>query len=80
VAKLTDDMLEFAEEVQEIFILDENGEKLLAGDNDRRFFEASWVHKYQGKYYFSYSTGDTHFLCYGIGDNPYGCLPTQDEL
>jgi hypothetical protein len=72
VAKLTDDMLEFAEEVQEIFILDENGEKLLAGDNDRRFFEASWVHKYQGKYYFSYSTGDTHFLCYGIGDNPYG--------
>jgi hypothetical protein len=62
VAKLTDDMLEFAEEVQEIFILDENGEKLLAGDNDRRFFEASWVHKYQGKYYFSYSTGDTFLV------------------
>ena len=23
-------------------------------------------------YYFSYSTGDTHFICYAIGDNPYG--------
>ena len=30
------------------------------------------MHKYKGKYYFSYSTGDTHKLCYAIGDNPYG--------
>lgn len=72
VALLSDDMKEFAEEPKEIKILDENGAVLLAGDNDRRFFEASWVHKYNGKYYFSYSTGDTHFICYAIGDNPYG--------
>ena len=72
VAKLTDDMLQFAEEPKAILILDENGEELLAGDNDRRFFEASWMHFYEGKYYFSYSTGDTHFLCYATGDNPYG--------
>jgi hypothetical protein len=72
VALLSDDMKEFSEEPKEIKILDENGEVLLAGDNDRRFFEASWVHKYNGKYYFSYSTGDTHFICYAIGDNPYG--------
>ena len=72
VAQMTDDLLEFAEEPKEIQILDENGELLLAGDNERRFFEASWMHKYQGKYYFSYSTGDTHFICYAIGDNPYG--------
>ena len=72
VAKLTDDLLEFAEEPKEILLLDENGNLLLEGDNDRRFFEASWVHKYQGKYYFSYSTGDTHFICYGIGESPYG--------
>lgn len=72
VAKLTDDMLEFAEEPKEIKILDENGNPLLEGDNERRFFEASWVHKYKGKYYFSYSTGDTHCICYAIGDNPYG--------
>ena len=72
VAMLTDDMKEFVETVREITILDEQGNSLLAGDNDRRFFEASWMHKYNGKYYFSYSTGDTHYICYAIGDNPYG--------
>ena len=30
------------------------------------------MHKYNNKYYFSYSTGDTHLICYAIGDNPYG--------
>ncbi|MBK6938500.1 MAG: glycoside hydrolase family 43 protein [Chitinophagaceae bacterium] len=58
VAKLSDDLLEFAETPKDV--------------NDRRFFEASWMHKYNGKYYFSYSTGDTHYLCYAVGDNPYG--------
>ncbi len=72
IAKLTDDLLEFAEDVKDVLITDENGEPLLQGDTDRRFFEASWIHKYNGKYYFSYSTGDTHYLCYAIGDNPYG--------
>ncbi|MBS1510326.1 MAG: glycoside hydrolase family 43 protein [Bacteroidetes bacterium] len=72
VARLTDDMLEFDEIPKDVVILDENGQPLLQGDNDRRFFEASWMHKYNGKYYFSYSTGDTHFLCYAIGDDPYG--------
>ncbi|GEL11425.1 Glycosyl hydrolases family 43 [Flavobacterium glycines] len=72
VAKLSADMKQFAEEPKEILILDENGKSLLAGDHERRFFEASWVHKYNGKYYFSYSTGDTHFICYATGDSPYG--------
>ncbi len=72
VAKLTDDLLEFAEEPKDVVILDENGNPLLQGDTCRRFFEASWMHNYKDKYYFSYSTGDTHFLCYAIGDNPYG--------
>ncbi|MFP3670645.1 hypothetical protein SB717_36790, partial [Priestia sp. SIMBA_032] len=31
-----------------------------------------WVHKYNGKYYLSYSTGDTHNIVYAIGDSPYG--------
>ncbi|MBE8723325.1 glycoside hydrolase family 43 protein [Flavobacterium hungaricum] len=79
-ARLREDMLEFDEEPKEIKILDENGENLLAGDNDRRFFEASWVHKYNGKYYFSYSTGDTHFICYAIGDNPYGPFTYQGRI
>ena len=72
MAKLSDNMLQLDEEVKELVITDENGNPLLSGDTDRRFFEASWMHKYNGKYYFSYSTGDTHFLCYAIGDNPYG--------
>lgn len=80
VAKLTDDLLEFAEEPKEVQIVDEEGNLLLEGDNDRRFFEASWVHKYNGKYYFSYSTGDTHFICYGIGDNPYGPFTYKGKI
>ncbi|GAB6119863.1 glycoside hydrolase family 43 protein [Dysgonomonas termitidis] len=72
VARLRNDMLEFAEEPRDVVILDENGQPITQGDTDRRFFEASWMHKYNGKYYFSYSTGDTHLLCYAIGDNPYG--------
>ncbi|KAF6764682.1 glycosyl hydrolase [Ephemerocybe angulata] len=73
VARLTDDMHQFAEHVKEVVILDpETKEPLKASDHDRRFFEAAWVHKYDGKYYFSYSTGDTHFLCYAIGETPYG--------
>lgn len=80
IAKLADNMLEFAEEPRPVVILDESGKPLTAGDNNRRFFEASWVHKYNGKYYFSYSTGDTHQLCYAIGDNPYGPFTYQGVI
>ena len=72
IARLRNDLLEFDETPRDIQITDEEGQPLLAGDTNRRFFEASWMHKYNGRYYFSYSTGDTHFLCYAIGDNPYG--------
>ena len=72
VAKLSEDMLEFAEKPRDVLILDENGDPLKAGDHNRRYFEGPWMHKYNGKYYFSYSTGNTHQLCYAIGDNPYG--------
>ncbi len=72
VAKLSKDMKQLAEPVREIKIVDKNGNLFKEKDNDKRFFEAAWMHKYNGKYYFSYSTGDTHNLCYAIGDNPYG--------
>jgi len=72
VAKMTDNLLEFSEKPKAIEIVDENGELLKASDHERRFFEAAWLHKHNGKYYFSYSTGDTHFICYGIGESPYG--------
>lgn len=72
VARLNADMKSFAEPVREVKIVDSSGRLFLERNNDKRFFEAAWVHKYQGKYYFSYSTGDTHNICYAIGDNPYG--------
>jgi hypothetical protein len=77
VAKLSPDMKQFAEEVRDVVILDKEGKPLLGGDHDRRFFEGSWMHKYNGKYYFSYSTGDTHKLVYAIGDTPYGPFTYQ---
>jgi Glycosyl hydrolases family 43 len=80
IAKLTEDMLGFAEAPKEVIILDENGNSILAGDTEKRFFEASWMHFYQGKYYFSYSTGDTHLLCYATGDNPYGPFTYQGRI
>src|SRR5690606_23872707 len=72
VAELTDDMLTFKSAPQEISIVDEDGNPLLAGDHDRRFFEAPWVHKHNGYYYLSYSTGDTHYLVYAISKSPTG--------
>ena len=72
VALLSADMTEFAEKPRDVVILDEAGKPLLGGDHDRRFFEASWMHKHDGKYYFSYSTGDTHYIAYAIGTSPYG--------
>lgn len=72
VARLSADMKSFTEEPRNVKITDANGKTFLESDNDKRFFEASWMHKYKGKYYFSYSTGDTHNICYAIGNNPYG--------
>lgn len=79
VARLADNMLEFDEEPRPVLIVDKEGNPLKA-NNPYRFFEASWMHKYNGKYYFSYSTGDTHYLCYAIGDNPYGPFVYQGVI
>ncbi|GMK59745.1 hypothetical protein CspeluHIS016_0803510 [Cutaneotrichosporon spelunceum] len=71
VARLRDDMLEFNERVRELTIT-LRGEALCAEDHERRFFEAAWMHKRAGRYYFSYSTGDTHLIAYAVGESPYG--------
>jgi len=80
VVKLSEDMLEFGENSRDVIIIDKGGNGLKAGDHDRRFFEASWMHQYMGKYYFSYSTGNTHKICYAIGDNPYGPFTYQGVI
>jgi hypothetical protein len=80
IAKLNKDMKSFAEPVKEIKLVDKNGNLFTEKENDKRFFEAAWVHKYKGKYYFSYSTGDTHFINYATGDSPYGPFIYQGVL
>jgi len=72
VGRLDTCMTRLAEPTREIIILDEHGQPLRANDHARRFFEGPWLHKHQGRYYLSYSTGDTHLLCYAVGDSPYG--------
>ena len=58
VAKLKENMIDLAEEPRDI-------------DYDSgNFFEASYMHKYNGKYYFSYSAKKGGYAA--IGDSPYG--------
>ena len=80
IVKMDQDMLGFAEEPKDLQIVDEDGNPITQGDTEKRFFEASWMHKYDGKYYFSYSTGDTHQICYAVGDNPYGPFVYQGVI
>jgi hypothetical protein len=72
VVKLASNMKQFGAPVRDVVILDDAGKPLLGKDHDRRFFEGSWMHKYNGNYYFTYSTGDTHYLAYATGQSPLG--------
>lgn len=80
VARLGPDMKQFAEAPREVLILDEHGVALRAGDHARRYFEGPWMHKYQGRYYLSWSTGNTHLLCHATGDSPYGPFTWRGEI
>ena len=71
-AQFNDQLNAFVTTPKHVQILDENGEPLKAGDEDRRYFEGPWMHKFNGKYYLSYSTGTTHYLCYAEGTSPEG--------
>lgn len=80
VARLSPGLLQFDEPTRDAVIIDKDGKPLLGKDHDRRYFEGPWMHKYNGKYYFSYSTGDTHLLAYAIGDSPYGPFTYQGVI
>ncbi|HEX3077938.1 MAG TPA: glycoside hydrolase family 43 protein [Lachnospiraceae bacterium] len=80
VAELSDDLLTFKSKPQEIKIVDKYGNPLTAGDEDKRFFEGSWMHKYNGYYYLSYSTGTTHYLVYATSKNPTGPFTYQGRI
>lgn len=72
VAVMKNNMTEFDGPSKEVSIVDEEGNKLLSTDHDRRFFEAAWIHKYNGVYYLSYSTGNTHYIVYATSKKPMG--------
>jgi beta-xylosidase len=80
VARLGDDMISFADAPRDVVIQDDAGKPLTAGDNSRRFFEASWMHKYRDTYYFSYSTGDTHFIAYATSKSPLGPFTYRGKI
>ena len=80
VAKMTSDMLGFETTPEQIVILDQDGNPITADDEPRRFFEAVWVHKYDGHYYLSYSTGTTHYLVYAMSDNLLGPYTYQGTI
>jgi hypothetical protein len=77
VVKMSKDMLHFSGAVKDVSIIDKQGKPLLTKDHDRRFFEGSWMHKFNGTYYFTYSTGDTHLLAYATGKSPWGPFTYQ---
>jgi hypothetical protein len=80
IGKLSKDMLSFDGPLKDVKIVDKEGNPLLTKDHDRRFFEGGWMHRYNGKYYFTYSTGDTHFLASAIGDSPIGPFTYQGKF
>ncbi len=63
IVKLNDDMISFSDTVQTI-------------KGASKFFEAAWMHKYNGKYYLSYSGKNKLAarakILYGTSDSPYG--------
>ena len=72
IALLKDNMKELAEDLRDLVIVDEFGKPLTGGDDVRRYFEDPWLFKKGDTYYFTYSTGTTHLLCYATSKNVYG--------
>ncbi|MBO2944367.1 glycoside hydrolase family 43 protein [Paenibacillus sp. F411] len=79
-ALLSSDMRSFQHEPKEIVILDETGQPLRAGDEERRYFEGPWIHKHEDLYYLSYSTGTTHKLVYAVSGDLYGPYTYQGVI
>ena len=72
IALLKDNMKEIAEDLRDLVIVDEFGKPLTGGDDVRRYFEDPWLFKKGDTYYFTYSTGTSHLLCYATSKNVYG--------
>ncbi len=69
--ELEDDMLTIKEETMARIAKTQHCAKG-TGYEGHEFFEASSMRKFNGKYYFIYSSLLGHELCYAIGDSPLG--------
>lgn len=72
IAELNDDMISFKDSPKDVVINDESGKPIVAKNEEKRFFEGAWMHKYNGMYYLSYSTGTTHLIVYATSKSPKG--------
>jgi hypothetical protein len=72
IARLSPDMKQLAEKVREIKIVNHSGELMDEKENKKRFGESASLHQFNGKYYLTYSTGETRMIVYAIGSSPYG--------
>ena len=72
IALLKDNMKELAEKPRDLVIVNKDGNPLRADDETRRYFEGPWLFKKGDVYYFTYSTGGTHLVCYATSKNVYG--------
>lgn len=68
VMKLCPDMLTLAEEPKHL--MPDIHESEGTGYEGHEFFEASSIRKIHGKYYFVYSSVQSHELCYAVSDRP----------
>lgn len=68
VMRLMPDMLTLKEEPRKLLpdVLDSKG----TGYEGHEFFEASSIRKYNGRYYFVYSSVQSHELCYAVSGKP----------
>ncbi|KAJ1324289.1 arabinoxylan arabinofuranohydrolase [Microdochium nivale] len=81
VGVLDSSMRQFTSPPRDLVLLaPETGKPIVSTDHARRFFEAAWTHKHNGTYYFSYSTGDTHFLAYATSDSPLGPFTYRGKI
>jgi hypothetical protein len=80
IARLSEDMKRFVGASREIPIVDASGLPLRAGDHARRYFEAPWMHVRDGRYTLSWSTGNTHLLCYATSDKVDGPFVFQGTI
>src|SRR5574344_545470 len=72
IALMKDDLLSLKEEPRDLVIIDKNGKPLEGADEDRRYFEDPWLFKKGDTYYFTYSTGTTHKICWATSKTVYG--------